>query len=63
MKTIALLVLFIAMLFTGHVGLTRLEKTECATWQEINKRDFDSQAYDDWQIKQCKHYNIHLDIK
>jgi len=61
MKNFIILLLFSSIFFLlGWFGLARYEKVECHQWL------LDSQKYNewyatDWQVEQCKVYDISLD--
>ena len=61
-KIIAVIIFSTLFLIIGLITLDKIETNECQTWQAINRKDFDTKAFDTWQIDQCKAQGINLNI-
>ena len=60
LATVFIGIMLLYVIFNPIIG--RIERIECRQWLELNRRDFDPGAFADWQIDQCRNYNVHLDI-
>ena len=59
---IALLIVFAVLFTTIMLGFNKQEKMECQKWQG-DAKFYTSYYFTDWQIKQCQHHEIELELK
>jgi len=58
-KLLTLTLLALSLFFLLSKAIEKHEQAECLRWKE-NSKQYINYYFTDWQIEQCKHYNLPL---